>query len=1142
MTSPQTLASSGRKSLGTLPSNISDQEEANSQSPRKSVIPPSTLDKFHTDPPAPPPLSSESSAASENEPPPAPTNRFGFTADVSPQPKAAAPAAAASMRKPSKNIPVKSSGYGRPSTASSVPSSSDSSSTASNARATADAIRASRKSSSGVMACSPAKNRRSSDNRSSYGRSVQMPKTPKRTTDLMSMVTSFGKSTKKKILGPALSSPPGVASESSSSGDCEILTAYALHFTSAGFSEPEVKSLVNTRLPGQSWELNKKVSASKGIIADLKTAVKGLHESGIKLRDKAHRVETTVKEELHSAKANISSLKTKNTKLSEELKAIAIVNVATNDQKKEAARELRSACDKVSGLEAELAPLKDALATAERERTKLECELAGLQARSEEATVIADSWREELKKIEEGKAEELRAEKERLREEFEADISTLTVERDEMKSKMDAREAELSRLCEGDATGNGNTVAGVKLELDRLRAKTLAADAEISRMTAELAAAIHDADTARATAADKDKNFNTLMASINQIQQSSQSREDEQKEMKRAVQARLEEVQAELATCKEAVATLTAEKSALESAVSEARTALDSARIEMDELKAEVNEFRTGSSGMEAELRVEKELRSRAEDSAREEKSERVATSAQMMAMTSEHSAAEARLREELERVRAESESTIVDLRAKLEERSNKVEEMQGEVKGLVMERDALKEVMKEKKFAADASSAEEVARLKGALAVLEEKLANAELKSAAMGNKSAGDVKELEDLVVKLKADKRKMFNIIQELRGNVRVFARVRPFLPNDNLAEDQQIPFVKALDENRIEAVNEKGNIKFSFDRVFGPSTGQEKVFEEVSEFVQSALDGYHVCLFSYGQTGSGKTHTMQGSGQGAMKGIIPRTMEQVASYKKQLESDGWTFNIEISYLEIHNEVIRDLLREESNVEQKHEIRVDGNRKYVENLTMEKVDINNESQVEEILRRAARTRSVASTNMNEESSRSHSVFTLHLVMKNVQQKIALRSQLNLVDLAGSERVGRSGATGKALREAQNINKSLSSLAGVFSALSAKQSHIPFRDSKLTYLLQPCLSGDGKTLMIVNLSPTEESTQESTCSLRFASQVNKVELGKSKKVVEDLDEDGNVKEHTAGKKGNTSPKRSKSARPRATRTPGRG
>merc|ERR1711988_1708602 len=135
------------------------------------------------------------------------------------------------------------------------------------------------------------------------------------------------------------------------------------------------------------------------------------------------------------------------------------------------------------------------------------------------------------------------------------------------------------------------------------------------------------------------------------------------------------------------------------------------------------------------------------------------------------------------------------------------------------------------------------------------------------------------------------------------------------------------------------------------------------------------------------------------------------------------------------------------------------------------MEKVDINNESQVEEILRRAARTRSVASTNMNEESSRSHSVFTLHLVMKNVQQKIALRSQLNLVDLAGSERVGRSGATGKALREAQNINKSLSSLAGVFSALSAKQSHIPFRDSKLTYLLQPCLSGDGKTLMIVNL-----------------------------------------------------------------------
>uniref|UniRef100_M4BWK2 Kinesin motor domain-containing protein n=1 Tax=Hyaloperonospora arabidopsidis (strain Emoy2) TaxID=559515 RepID=M4BWK2_HYAAE len=130
-----------------------------------------------------------------------------------------------------------------------------------------------------------------------------------------------------------------------------------------------------------------------------------------------------------------------------------------------------------------------------------------------------------------------------------------------------------------------------------------------------------------------------------------------------------------------------------------------------------------------------------------------------------------------------------------------------------------------------------------------------------------------------------------------------------------------------------------------------------------------------------------------------------------------------------------------------------------------------------------------------MNTESSRSHSVFTLHLQGVNDKGGVMLNGQLNLVDLAGSERASRSNVSGDRLKETQAINKSLSCLADVFTAIGNKSSHIPFRNSKLTYLLQSSLSGDGKTLMMVNLSPTLESASESLCSLRFAKQVNQVD-----------------------------------------------
>jgi len=303
--------------------------------------------------------------------------------------------------------------------------------------------------------------------------------------------------------------------------------------------------------------------------------------------------------------------------------------------------------------------------------------------------------------------------------------------------------------------------------------------------------------------------------------------------------------------------------------------------------------------------------------------------------------------------------------------------------------------------------------------------------------------------------------------LRGNIRVFVRVRPYLPNDHVSDGTPTApeakvdgvglLIRKMDDSN--AVVEQQS--FNFDKVFSPSTGQEEVFYEVAEFVQSALDGYNVCLFSYGQTGSGKTHTMQGSGQGPMRGIIPRAMEQVGAYKTELQAQGWVYEMQVSFLEIYNETINDLLwplasDPEASQDKKREIKRNAaGELYVTDLTQVVVDPSNTDQMNEIMEIAARHRSVGSTDMNAQSSRSHSVFTLHLRATNAEKGCAITGKLNLVDLAGSERLSRSGATGDRLKEAQAINKSLSCLTDVFSAIAKKNPHVPFRNSKLTYLL---------------------------------------------------------------------------------------
>nr|CAH7713090.1 unnamed protein product [Callosobruchus chinensis] len=277
-------------------------------------------------------------------------------------------------------------------------------------------------------------------------------------------------------------------------------------------------------------------------------------------------------------------------------------------------------------------------------------------------------------------------------------------------------------------------------------------------------------------------------------------------------------------------------------------------------------------------------------------------------------------------------------------------------------------------------------------------------------------------------------------------------------------------------------------FCFDKVFSQRTNQEELFKEIAPYVQSAVDGYDVCVFAYGQTGSGKTYTMLGEDCGN-EGVIPRTVELIFRTIDALKKTDWEYEVHASVLEIYNENLRDLLSPTAN--QNMEIRHNcGKETTVTNLTIEKV--KSADGLRKLMELAQKHRTVAATNYNEHSSRSHAVTKIYLSGVNKETKVCYKGSISLVDLAGSENAKL--VENDRMRETKHINKSLTILGNVMLALYNKNKHIPYRESKLTFLLQSCLGGTSKTLLIVNVSPFEENFNESLNSLRFASKVKEV------------------------------------------------
>ncbi|KAJ3360494.1 hypothetical protein GGF32_008345 [Allomyces javanicus] len=330
-----------------------------------------------------------------------------------------------------------------------------------------------------------------------------------------------------------------------------------------------------------------------------------------------------------------------------------------------------------------------------------------------------------------------------------------------------------------------------------------------------------------------------------------------------------------------------------------------------------------------------------------------------------------------------------------------------------------------------------------------------------------------------------------------NIKVVVRFRPQNARERAEGGVPIVHVDSAGK-RVEVQSQAARgkpVEFSFDRVFTENETQATLYEyAVKETVNDVLNGYNGTVFAYGQTGSGKTYTMMGLSlnDDVHKGMIPRIAEHLFQCIQQAP-ETVRHTVQVSVMELYNEKIRDLLNPESG-----HLRLrgggDGSPVHVENLL--EVDVSSAAEILEVLHRGSSRRAVASTLMNAVSSRSHSIVILKVHQQDLATGTTLTGQLSLVDLAGSEKVGKTGATGQTFEEGKQINLSLTTLGNVINALTdGRRKHIPYRDSKLTRILQESLGGNSRTTLIINASPSSFNEAETLSTLRFATRAKSIQ-----------------------------------------------
>ena len=326
---------------------------------------------------------------------------------------------------------------------------------------------------------------------------------------------------------------------------------------------------------------------------------------------------------------------------------------------------------------------------------------------------------------------------------------------------------------------------------------------------------------------------------------------------------------------------------------------------------------------------------------------------------------------------------------------------------------------------------------------------------------------------------------------KGNIKVISRFRPMNELEKSNGNEEVAEFTSETSLTFNSIRENHRIRFNFDRIFPPNSTQEELYNfGVKEIIDGVLDGYNGTVLAYGQTSSGKTYTMEGLIDDESKmGVIPRMINHVFNFiriNKDIE-----FIMKASMVELYQERIRDLIdtkRVNLNIRETPSRVI-----YIENLSEYYVYCEND--ILNILKIGRENRAQASTKMNEHSSRSHSIFMITINQKNNKEGNAKTGKLYLVDLAGSEKITKTGATGTTLEEAKIINKSLTCLGIVINRLTdGKSKHIPYRDSKLTRVLQESLGGNSKTCLIITCSPSVFNESETLSTLRFGERAKKI------------------------------------------------